>query len=149
MNRLRRTLLVTSPLVSGFIIYFSCRPKSLFYYQWIPFKELIRLDHFHNYAAAECSRFFAGSSVANTIIFSIPAAMFAFSLAFYLKTRYLHKAFERLNMIHKFAASLALILIIAYIPEYLQQIRVLPGHFDSLDVLTASLATALALYVGK
>jgi hypothetical protein len=97
MNRLRRTLLVTSPLVSGFIIYFSCRPKSLLYYQWIPFKELIRLDHFHNYAAAECSRFFAGSSVANTIIFSIPAAMFAFSLAFYLKTRYLHKAFERLK----------------------------------------------------
>ena len=149
MNRFQRTLLVTSPLVSGFIIYFSCRPKSLLYYQWIPFRELIRLDDFHNYAAAECSKFLGGSLVANTIIFSIPAAMFAFSLTFYLKTRYLHKAFIRLNLIRKFTATLALILIIAYMPEYLQQIRVLPGHFDPLDVLTASLATVLALYVGK
>jgi hypothetical protein len=149
MNRFQRTLLVTSPLVSGFIIYFSCRPKSLLYYQWIPFRELIGLDHLHNYAAEECSKSFGGSPVANTIIFSIPAAMFAFSLAFYLKTRYLHKAFIKLKLIHKFTASFALILIIAYIPEYLQQIGVLPGHFDPLDVLTAGLATALALYVGK
>ena len=149
MNRLRRILLVTSPLVSGFIIYFSCRPKSLLYYQWIPFRESIKLDHLHDYAAAECSKFLGESPVADTIVFSIPAAMFAFSLAFYLKTRYLRKAFIKLNLIHKLTASLALILFIAYIPEYLQEIRVLPGHFDPFDVITASLATALALYVGK
>lgn len=149
MKRFKSALLVIIPLVFGFIIYFSCRPKSLLYYQWIPFRESIRLDHLHDYAAAECSKFLGESPLADTIVFSFPAAMFAFSLAFYLKIRYLRKAFVKLNLIHKLTASLVLILFMAYIPEYLQQVRVLPGHFDPIDVLTATLATVLALFIVK
>jgi hypothetical protein len=79
------------------------------------------------------------------IIFSAPAAMYAFSLSYYLKKRYLSKVDKSLSSLQRLAANLALVVLIAYLPEYLQQIKAMPGHFDHLDIITASLAALLAL----
>jgi hypothetical protein len=149
MQRNRDILLTTIPIIAGFIIYFSCRPKSLLYYQWIPFKKLIGLDYIHDYAAAGCAEASKNSLAASTLIFSAPAALYAFSLMYYLRTRYLDKAYAGLNKSTRLFIDLVLIALIAYLPEYLQQIKVAPGHFDVMDILTAGLAAFLALHIGE
>ena len=40
----KRIYLITSiPLIAGFIIYFSCRPRTLAYYLFIPFKNKVQI----------------------------------------------------------------------------------------------------------
>jgi hypothetical protein len=145
MRKNKDILLVAIPLMAGFAIYFSCRPKSLLYYQLIPFRKLIGLDYIHGLLVAGCVEFSRNRQLAEIIIFSVPAAMYAFSLSYYLKKRYLTKVYGSLSGFQRIIANLALVMLVAYLPEYLQQIRALPGRFDLIDIITASLAASLAL----
>jgi len=147
MSRRFHALVVALPLLAGFLIYFSCRSKSLLYYRWIPFRNKIFLDQLHDAAFTKCHEVLGGNFIAHIVIFSAPAALFAFSLAYYVKARYLGKILSKANRPQKTLAYLALIVLIAYIPEFLQQTGTAPGRFDEMDVLTAGLATLLALYI--
>lgn len=140
-------LLVIGPILLGFGIYFSCRSSSLLYYQWLPFKKLIDVGPAKDYAWRKCSEILGAGVIHRAIIFSIPAALFAFSLTYYLKIRYFRKTLRNLNGLQNIAAFLIAVTLIAFVPEYLQLLRVLPGHFDVTDVIAAGLAIVLALYI--
>jgi|GEM_PF-3907812 len=144
----KEAILVISPLVAGFLVYFSCRTRTLAYYQWIPFKENLDLDSIHFAANERCGELLLGTFAGNTIVYSLPAALFAFSLTCYLKFRYLkHLHALRLTRFRKTIFFLALILLISVLPELLQLYGLISGHFDLMDVLTAATASLLALII--
>ena len=95
----------------------------------------------------ECSEFLANGAIPHAFIFSFPAALFAFSLTYYLKIRYMRKALANKNSLQKFVTYLITMILIAYVPEYLQLVGAVPGHFDMTDVVTAGFAALLALYI--
>ena len=139
-------LLVTTaiPLLAGFVIYFSCRPSTLAYYSWIPFKETIDLNSIHFSANEKCLSFFDDSFFGNIIIYSIPAALYAFSLAYYIKKRYLQKKFKRQSYFKRFYKYSLFAIIISFLPEVLQLVGLVPGYYDLADVLTALVASTIA-----
>ena len=143
-NRNRLFLTTAIPLLAGFVIYFSCRPSTLAYYSWIPFKETIDLNSFHFSANEKCLSFFDDSFLGNIIIYSIPAALYAFSLAYYIKKRYLQKKFKRQSSFKRFYKYSFFAVIISFPPEVLQLLGLVPGHYDLADVLTALAASAIA-----
>lgn len=145
-TRAKEKVLVTSPLVAGFIIYFSCRPKTLLYYSWLPFKAHIDFDAIHYAANERCEEFIFRLPGGDAFIYSIPAALFAFSLTCYLKFRY----FRHLDVIIISRKSRAifyfiLVLLVSALPELFQLFGFLPGHYDAIDVLTAATACLIAL----
>ena len=141
----RRLLLVTAiPLLAGFVIYFSCRPSTLAYYSWIPFKGTIDLNSIHFSAYEKCLSFVDNSFIGNIAIYSMPAALYAFSLAYYLKKRYLQKKFKRQSYFKRFYKYSFFAVIISFLPEVLQLLGLVPGHYDLADVLTALAASAIA-----
>lgn len=146
LKKAKQVALVTCPLVTGFILYFSCRPKTLLYYSWLPFKKYIDFDVIHYAANERCEEIPLGHPGGNAFIYSLPAALFAFSLTCYLKFRYFK--YLKMLMISRWARTLiyaALVLLISAIPELLQLLDFIPGHYDAIDVLTAATACLIAL----
>ena len=146
--KIRKLILVLSPLVAGFLIYFSCRTRTLAYYSWLPFKSYIDLDSIHFAANEKCGEMLFGSPVGNVIVYSLPAALFAFSLTCYLKFRYFKylKVFLESPSCHVLISFL-LVLFISVFPELLQFYGLVPGSYDSTDVITAAIASVAALMI--
>ena len=137
----KRIYLITSiPLIAGFIIYFSCRPRTLAYYLFIPFKNKVDLNSFHFALYEKCINYFDNSFFGNLFIYSIPGALYSFSLSFYLKKRYLQKRIYKESLKKRIFKYILLSLIISLPPELLQYIGLLPGNYDTTDVITAFLA---------
>lgn len=84
----------------------------------------------------------------HVLVYSLPAALYAFSLVYYLRARYLQRNQNFLSSrIYRLFVSVVIIALVAVIPEMMQLVKVLPGEYDSIDVLTAALASAVALYL--
>lgn len=145
---IRNTLIVIVPLIVGFAIYFSCRGSGLLYTRWIPFKYQLGVESLQAMVNQRCIFYFKESKILDVIVFSLPGALFAFSLTFYLKRRYWRAISRRL---HRKATKIYLIaayvICIAIIPEFLQFFKILPGTYSSEDVgfaLTAILVACIA-----
>lgn len=148
LTKAKEAVLVLGPLVTGFIIYFSCRPKTLLYYSWLPFKRHIDFDVIHYAANQRCDEILFRLPGGDAFVYSIPAALFAFSLTCYLKFRYF-RHLERLTISRRARAVTygALVFLISVVPELFQLLGVVPGYYDAIDVLTAATACLLALIV--
>ena len=144
--KIKQSVLILSPLVAGFLVYFSCRTKNLAYYHWLPFKEYIGLDDLHFLANEKCREILLGTAGGNVTVYSIPAALYAFSLTYYLKLTWSKNTYVlRLGRFGRIIFSLALIFLVSVLPELLQFYGLLPGYFDVIDVLTAVFASLIAL----
>ena len=144
--KIKETVLIISPLVAGFLVYFSCRTKNLLYYHWLPFKEYVGLDGLHFLANEKCREILLGTVGGDITVYSIPAALYAFSLTCYLKlTCFKHTYVLRLTRLGRILFCLALIFLVSVLPELLQFYGLLPGYFDVIDVLTAVFASLFAL----
>ena len=142
----RNLFLATAiPLLIGFTIYFSCRPSTLVYYSWIPFKEKIDLNSIHFSAYEKCLSFVNNSFSGNVAIYSLPGALYAFSLTYYIKKRYLQKRFKRHSYFRRLYKYSFFAVVISFLTEILQLIGLAPGEYDQTDVLTALAAAAVAL----
>jgi hypothetical protein len=108
---------------------------------------MLGLGHAKDYAWGKCFDILGASPVAQGFIFSAPAAMFAFSLTYYIKSRYFRKALASIDRRQKIAAFIITVVFIAYIPELMQQAGAVSGRFDIADVITAGFATLLALCI--
>lgn len=140
----RQMVLVAGPLLVGFLIYFSCRTNRLLYYEWIPFKSALQLDAVHAAANSKCSEILGVSSLSDLIVFSLPAALFAFSLTYYIDQRYLIFGLKALTWKQRLAWRSCFSVVLAAGPELLQWAHIFPGHFDYLDVFTAVFASGVA-----
>jgi hypothetical protein len=143
-KRSRDIAFVSIPLLFGFIVYFSCRTKTLLYYRYIPFKEVLQVNALHARASEKCAELLGLGGMGDMIVFSLPAAMYAFSLTYYFKKRYY------LTVAPSGSRSRSRVLVlwtffVALLPELLQLFGILPGHFDLVDVLSASLAISIAM----
>ena len=144
MKHSRDLLILGASLLSGFAIYFSCRTRDLLYYRFIPFRESLSVDAIHDSINMKCADLLGTSYMGNIAIFSLPAALYAFSLTYYFKRRY-HLAFAPSGRIARLQILVAWILLVAVIPELMQMVGILPGRFDEVDVVTASLAIFVAM----
>ena len=144
MKYLRDILILGAPLLSGFVIYFSCRTQDLLYYRFIPFRELLLVDSLHEKANRKCVELLGMSGMGNVVIFSLPAALYAFSLTYYFKKRY-YLAFVPSGRTARLQILVSWTLLVAVFPELLQMVGILPGRFDPIDVVTASLAIFIAM----
>jgi len=120
----------------------------LLYYQLIPFKGLINLDHIQQSLYGFCQDKMMSKPLLHVLVYSLPAALYAFSLVYYLRVRYLQRNQNFLSSRScRLCVSAATIALVAVIPEMMQLVKVLPGEYDSIDVLTAALASVVALYL--
>ena len=139
------TLTTAIPLAIGFAIYFSCRSKSLLYMKWIPFKKTFGVESLQSSIHSRCAHWLADSQMAKIIVYSLPGALFAFSLTYYLKKRYWHGISKTIC----FGSSRTCVLIaytclLAAFPELLQNAKILPGTYSSADIALATLAILAA-----
>ena len=142
----KKVLFITSiPLFAGFLIYFSCRPRTLSYYLIIPFKNNVDLNSIHFSLYEKCTSIVNDSLIGNLFIYSIPGSLYSFSLAYYLKKRYLQKRFSKQSLSKRIGIYISLALILSLIPELFQFIKLLPGEYDTFDFLTAFFGAGLAL----
>ena len=132
------------PILVGFLIYFSCRVNSLLYYQWIPVKQYIGLDTLQNSLLVRCTEAVASWEWLEIMVYSIPAALYAFSLTFYIKKRYLETGLSNRTLTAKILIYASTIALIAWGPEVLQ-LGLLAGSFDTQDAWTALVAAGIAL----
>ena len=140
----KRILFITSiPLIAGFLIYFSCRPRTILYYQFIPFKNYIDLNSIHFSLYEKCTATLNNSFIGNLFIYSIPGSLFSFSLAYYIKKRYLQKRIYKQTLKKKIEIYMSIALVIS-LTELLQLLKLFPGTYDIFDVLTAFLGAGLA-----
>lgn len=135
---------ISIPIGIGFAIYFSCRTNSLLYYQWIPLKRYTSLDTLQNSLLTSCTVATAQWQWLEIVVYSIPAALYAFSLTFYLKRRYLETVLSGRTVKSKALIYAITITLIAWIPEVLQ-LGIAPGSFDVIDAWTALIAAGIAL----
>jgi hypothetical protein len=84
------------------------------------------------------------SSLSDLIVFSLPAALFAFSLTYYVNQRYLIFVLKIVPWKQRLAWMSCFSVVLAAGPELLQWARIFPGHFDYLDVFTAVFASGVA-----
>ena len=141
----KRILFITSiPLIAGFLIYFSCRPRTILYYQFIPFKNYIDLNSIHFSLYEKCTATLNNSFIGNLFIYSIPGSLFSFSLAYYIKKRYLQKRIYKQTLKKKIEIYMLIALVIS-LTELLQLLKLFPGTYDTFDVLTAFFGAGLAL----
>jgi hypothetical protein len=144
MKHSRDILILGAPLLLGFVIYFSCRTQDLLYYRFIPFRELLFVDTFHETANRKCVELLGMSAMGDVVVFSLPAALYAFSLTYYFKKRY-YLTFAPSRRIARLQILVSWSLSVAVFPELLQMVGILPGRFDPVDVGTASLAIFIAM----
>lgn len=141
----KRILFITSiPLIAGFLIYFSCRPRTILYYQFMPFKNYIDLNSIHFSLYEKCTATLNNSFIGNLFIYSIPGSLFSFSLAYYIKKRYLQKRIYKQTLKKKIEIYMSIALVIS-LTELLQLLKLFPGTYDTFDVLTAFFGAGLAL----
>ena len=140
-NDLVKTII---PILVGFLIYFSCRVNSLLYYQWIPLKQYIGLDTLQNSLLTRCTKAVADWEWLEIIVYSIPAALYAFSLTFYIKKRYLETGLSGKTLTARILIYAITITLIAWGPEVLQ-LGLVAGRFDAQDAWTALVAAGIAL----
>ena len=142
----KRILFFTSiPLIAGFLIYFSCRPRTLSYYQFIPFKNNIDLNSIHFSLYEKCNAIANDSFIGNLFVYSIPGSLYSFSLAYYIKKRYLQKKAHTQSLSKRIGIYISIALVLSLIPELLQLLKLLPGKYDTFDFLTAFFGAGLAL----
>jgi hypothetical protein len=144
MKHSRDILILGAPLLLGFVIYFSCRTRDLLYYRFIPFRELLFVDAFHETANRKCVELLGMSAMGDVVVFSLPAALYAFSLTYYFKKRY-YLTFAPSGRIARLQILVSWSLSVAVFPELLQMVGILPGRFDPVDFGTASLAIFIAM----
>ena len=137
-------VLVTGPLLVGFLIYFSCRTNRLLYYEWIPLKSALRLDVVHAAANSKCWEILGVGDLPTLIVFSFPAALYAFSLTYYINQRYLAPVLNALPWKQRIAWRSCFSIVLAAGPELLQRAHALPGHFDYYDLFTAVFSSGVA-----
>ena len=132
------------PILVGFFIYFSCRVNSLLYYQWIGIKKCTGLDTLQNWLLIHCTEAVAEWKWLEIIVYSVPAALYTFSLTFYIKKRYLEIWLRGKPFTAKILIYASIIALIAWGPELLQ-LGLLTGSFDTQDAWTALVAAGIAL----
>jgi hypothetical protein len=143
MKRVRDLFILGIPILAGFFIYFSCRTNNLLYYQFIPFRELLRVDAMHESANKKCLELLGIGGIGDVVVFSLPAALYAFSLTYYFKKRY-YSAFAPSGSTARLKVLVSWTCLVALLPELLQMAGILPGRFDLVDVMTALSAVFVA-----
>lgn len=144
--KIKESVLIISPLVAGFLVYFSCRTKNLVYYHWLPFKGYVGLDSLHFIGNEKCREILLGTVGGDITVYSIPGALYAFSLTYYLKLSCFKNTYViRPTRFGRIIFCLALIFLVSVLPELFQFYGLLPGYFDVIDVLTAVFASLIAL----
>ena len=144
--KIKDSVLIISPLVAGFLVYFSCRTKNLVYYHWLPFKGYVGLDSLHFMVNEKCREILIGTVGGDITVYSIPGALYAFSLTYYLKLSCFKNTYVlRPTRFGRIIFCLALIFLVSVLPELFQFYGLLPGYFDVIDVLTAVFASLIAL----
>ena len=134
--KIKDSVLIISPLVAGFLVYFSCRTKNLVYYHWLPFKGYVGLDSLHFMVNEKCREILIGTVGGDITVYSIPGALYAFSLTYYLKLSCFKNTYVlRPTRFGRIIFCLALIFLVSVLPELFQFYGLLPGYFDVLDVL--------------
>ena len=140
----KQPVFILTPFVAGVLIYFACRTRRLLYYEWIPFKGLLHLDFVHAVSHAKCLDILGAGRVFDILVFSLPAAFFAFSLTYYLNKRYLASILKTISLPQRLGGIVIVITVMALVPELCQAAGLLPGRYDLLDVTTAAIASGAA-----
>jgi hypothetical protein len=144
MKRSRDILILGIPILIGFFIYFSCRTKNLLYYQFIPFRELLHVDAIHESANKKCVELLGIGGIGDVVVFSFPAALYAFSLTYYFKNRY-YSVCAPSGGIARLKVLASWTCLVTLFPELLQMAGILPGRFDLADVIIALSAVFVAI----
>lgn len=126
------------PLSLGSFLYVLCRPTTLLYERffhvflgasWLPLKREL------NYS---CRSFLTDDFTYRVIVYSLPNALwhvsFCYVLSFGLRSFWGVK-----GIVWRF--RLVLFLLVAFVPDVLQFLGLLPGTFDLWDIALASLAS--------
>ena len=126
------------PLLLGSSLYALCRPTTLLYERifylfigtsWVPFKRQL------NYS---CRSLLVDDFTYRIIVYSLPNALWHISLCYLLsfgiKSIWGEKGFA-------WRYRLVLFFVAAFVPDLLQFIEFIPGTFDALDIIFASLAS--------
>lgn len=117
------------PLTVGALIYIGARPTTLYFVKWL---QMVGAGAFY---VSLRSRL-ACVPASEWIVFNLPDALFAHAVAFAFATLWQgHASHERFMW-----AAAVFTLTIA--PELGQALSLVPGTFDSLDILGACLGTA-------
>ena len=126
------------PISLGSFLYVLCRPTTLLYERiffvfvgasWLPLKRQL------NYS---CRSVLADDYVYRAIVYSLPNALWHVSLCFVLSFG-LKSFWGVKGVIWRF--RLVLFLFVALVPDCLQLLGLLPGTFDVLDIVLATLAS--------
>ena len=128
------------PIALGAFLYVLCRPTTLLYERiiylivgvsWFPFKRYM------NYS---CRSIFADNFLYELVVYSLPNALWHFSLC-YLLSFGLRSCWGEQSIVWKF--RLVVFLLVAFVPDSLQIIGFMPGTFDVWDVLLASIVSVV------
>ena len=126
------------PVSLGSSLYALCRPTTLLYERifylfigtsWVPLKRQF------NYS---CRYVFANDFSYRLIVYSLPNALWHISLCYLLSFGV--KSFWGVNGV-AWRYRLVLFLFAALVPDVLQLLELIPGTFDVLDIVLASLAS--------
>ena len=128
------------PISLGAVLYALCRPATLLYERifylfigtsWFPFKRYL------NYS---CRSTFVDDFTYELVVYSLPNALWHFSLC-YLLSFGLKSCWGKKSIAWRF--RLVLFLLVAFAPDFLQHLGLIPGTFDNFDILLASLVSIL------
>ena len=126
------------PLSFGSFLYALCRPSTLLYERifylfigtsWLPLKRNL------NYS---CRSVFADDFTYKLAVYSLPNALWHISFC-YLLSYALKSFWGKKGIAWRF--RLLLFFLAAFIPDALQSLGLIPGTFDTFDILLASLAS--------
>ncbi len=127
------------PISLGSSLYALCRPTTLLYERifylfagtsWLPLKRHL------NYS---CRSILEDDFTYRLIVYSLPNALWHISLC-YLLSFGLKSFWGLKGVVWRF--RLVLFLLVAFVPDFLQFLGLIPGTFDVFDILLASLASA-------
>jgi hypothetical protein len=134
----RHNLLTWLPLATGALIYLNCRASSLYYERLL---RPLSFLHWSNTKAAlneTCRTTIGPGVVYQVIVFSLPYALWTFSLCLFIETRLGSRDRQILLVRH----GVYLLLVITN--DFLQLVGRIPGTFDLMDIALASTAVVLA-----
>jgi hypothetical protein len=97
----------------------------------------------HETANSKCLELLGIGGIGDVVVFSFPAALYAFSLTYYFKKRY-YSACAPSGSTARLKVLASWTCLVALLPELLQMAGILPGRFDLVDVITALSAVFVA-----